>query len=349
MPGLTSQILTDKPAQWYAELLNSIPVAIYRSTIEGKIVYCNNHMAQLFGFNSAGDFIGFQEINIYRDKKDRGDLVQAIMQRGYINDLPLPFKKNDGTTLLCSVSMRPLLDDDGMMVYIDALLRKIDDREIEDSKGPLHIQDLAGPINDFKFILDLQSRLIDISPAGLDFFGIKREEFIGKFFREYIVYRYHPLFINFFSDILKTSTKEEIFVLKDKNGFEHCFEFKAALEKKKGKPSHISFLAWDITKRIKYQKELLNRQRLKGVLEMAGGIAHNLNQPLMILNNLLEEISCGLKPEDHIFFKIKRMSDQINKLNLIAKKIGTIAKYEAMDYVGGETIVDIDKASLTNN
>ena len=74
-----------------------------------------------------------------------------------------------------------------------------------------------------------------------------------------------------------------------------------------------------------------------------------MNQPLMILNNLLEEISCGLKPEDHIFFKIKRMSDQINKLNSIAKKIGTIAKYEAMDYVGGETIVDIDKASLTNN
>lgn len=349
MPSPIPRILTDKPARWYAELLNSLPVAIYRSTLEGKIVYCNNSMAQLFGFASVNDFIGFQEINLYRDKRDRGDIVKAIMQRGYINDLPLPFKRNDGTTLLCSVSMRPLLDDDGMMVYIDAILREVADTRIAEKKKPMHIHELAEPTNDFLFTLDLHSNLLDISPEGLDFFGISKEELIGRPFKEYVAHRYRPLFIDFISGILETFTKEEIIVINDQKGFEHCFEFKASLKKKEGKPDHMDFIAWDITKRIKHQKDLLNRQKLKGVLEMAGGIAHNLNQPLMVINNLLGEISCGLKPDDHMFFKIKRMNDQINKLNSIAKKIGTIAKYESMDYVGGETIVDIDKASLTTN
>jgi hypothetical protein len=32
-------------------------------------------------------------------------------------------------------------------------------------------------------------------------------------------------------------------------------------------------------------------------------------------------------------------------LNMIAKKIGGVKKYKAMDYVGGEKIVDIDEVS----
>jgi hypothetical protein len=39
------------------------------------------------------------------------------------------------------------------------------------------------------------------------------------------------------------------------------------------------------------------------------------------------------------------MQAQIHKLNDITKKVGNIKKYEAVDYVAGVKIVDIDKAS----
>jgi hypothetical protein len=39
------------------------------------------------------------------------------------------------------------------------------------------------------------------------------------------------------------------------------------------------------------------------------------------------------------------VNEQVKKLNDITKKIGSIKKYEAMDYVAGIRIVDIDKAS----
>jgi hypothetical protein len=78
---------------------------------------------------------------------------------------------------------------------------------------------------------------------------------------------------------------------------------------------------------------------------MAGGVAHSLNQPLTIVNNLLSEILTQQQPDDTSLPKLLKVHRQINKMNEIAKKISNITKYEAMDYVAGVKIVDIDKAS----
>ena len=37
-------------------------------------------------------------------------------------------------------------------------------------------------------------------------------------------------------------------------------------------------------------RERPTKEKLQGVLEMAGGVAHRLNQPLTIVNNLLDEV-----------------------------------------------------------
>jgi len=78
---------------------------------------------------------------------------------------------------------------------------------------------------------------------------------------------------------------------------------------------------------------------------MAGGVAHLVNQPLMIINNLLYEVLTDLRPEDINYQRIRRINDQLKKLNEIAEKIRGIKKYKTMDYVGGLKIVDIDRAA----
>ena len=82
---------------------------------------------------------------------------------------------------------------------------------------------------------------------------------------------------------------------------------------------------------------------------MAGGVAHSLNQPLTIVNNLLSEILAQQQPDNSNLPKLLKVRRQINKMNEIAKKISNIKKYEAMDYVAGVKIVDIDKASWARN
>ena len=173
---------TDKSERWYAEFLDNFPVGIYRTTLEGNIVFANKAFAKIFGFDSTADLIGYPEVNLYHDRKNRGTLIKAILEKGHVEVLSLPFKKNDGTLLLCAVTAKAVFDDDGMVVFLDGLMR-------------------------------------------------------------------------------------------------------------------------DITEEIK-EKERSTKEKFQGVLEMAGGVAHRLNQPLTIINNILNEILSDLHADDKNHQKI---------------------------------------------
>ena len=100
-----------------------------------------------------------------------------------------------------------------------------------------------------------------------------------------------------------------------------------------------------MTERSKYQKEQLSKEKFIGVLEMAGGVAHKLNQPLMIMRNTLNEVLAGMSFKDPNYEKVLKIDQQGERISAIAKKVGNIKKYEPMDYVAGIKIVDIDKTS----
>lgn len=69
-------------ARGYAEFFDGIPAAIFRTTLEGKIVYCNKAYANIFGFDSANELIDSPVIDLYRNKKDRGCLYSLSFAAG---------------------------------------------------------------------------------------------------------------------------------------------------------------------------------------------------------------------------------------------------------------------------
>ena len=61
----------DYSARRYAEFIDSLPAALFRTTIEGQIIYCNHAFADLFGFDSALDLIDYPVIEVREQKSDR--------------------------------------------------------------------------------------------------------------------------------------------------------------------------------------------------------------------------------------------------------------------------------------
>ena len=131
----------------------------------------------------------------------------------------------------------------------------------------------------------------------------------------------------------------------DHNGQKHHLDWHAFLVRNKGRPHHIKCMVRDVSDIVARHRERNIDQKFEGVLEMAGGVVHRLNQPLTIVNNLLNEVMADIPSTDACYEKIMMMQSQISKMNDITKKIGNIKKYAAMDYVAGVKIVDIYKAS----
>jgi PAS domain S-box-containing protein len=97
----------------------------------------------------------------------------------------------------------------------------------------------------------------------------------------------------------------------------------------------------DITHRKRMEKEQLHREKLQGVLEMAGATCHELNQPLQIIYCLLDRL-IEENPENQT---LKELEKQIFRMKTITDKVNRITSYETKDYVRGSKIIDIDKAS----
>ena len=336
--------VVDSSAVRYLDFMNSIPAAVFRTTIEGQIVYCNLGYARLFGYDNPKELIGKPVIDLYRDKTDRGLLIESLLRRGRVTDLPLRFLKQDGSAFWCSITARAVMDDDGIVIHKDGVIKDISDR-VDDDGDKVDPDSIYSPQDEILLYFDLKGVIRSISSGGSSLFGCSREELVGQSLNEFLVPEHRELFLLLLSDILKYGSEEVVLTINNRDGQIRHIQCNAMLVKKEDRVQHIKGVLHDVTDRLRHQKERALDEKFQGVLEMAGGVAHRMNQPLTIINNLLDEVISTCKPHDPIYEKVMMMQSQVRNMNELTKKIGSIKKYEAMEYVAGVKIVDIDRAS----
>ncbi|MBN2419524.1 MAG: hypothetical protein JXL81_09090 [Deltaproteobacteria bacterium] len=100
----------------------------------------------------------------------------------------------------------------------------------------------------------------------------------------------------------------------------------------------------DLTEIKKAEKERINKEKLEGVLEMAGAVCHEINQPLQVLLGQTEILDIESKNDSSLNKNLKMITDQIEKIALITQRLMNITKYETKPYIAGN-IIDIEKSS----
>ena len=93
------------------------------------------------------------------------------------------------------------------------------------------------------------------------------------------------------------------------------------------------------------EKEQLRRRKLEGVLEMAGAVCHEMNQPMQIILGNSDLLLMHTPENKQLYEKINKIREGIDRMRMITSKIKNITKYETKDYIGGIKIIDIEKAS----
>jgi PAS domain S-box-containing protein len=96
----------------------------------------------------------------------------------------------------------------------------------------------------------------------------------------------------------------------------------------------------DISQRRAADKETYERQRLQGVLEMAGAVCHEINQPLQAILGYSELMLMGTEQEP-VENHLKSIKSQTSRLGTITQKLSNITQYKTIDYPGNTKIVDI--------
>jgi PAS domain S-box-containing protein len=116
------------------------------------------------------------------------------------------------------------------------------------------------------------------------------------------------------------------------------------LKDKDGKNIGSVCVARNLTEKKQAEKERLCYEKLQGVIETAGAICHEVNQPLMGICGLSELVSLDLPKDGPARDRVSQILEQVEKLGQITRKLMNITKYETKDYLEGK-IIDIDKAA----
>jgi len=96
---------------------------------------------------------------------------------------------------------------------------------------------------------------------------------------------------------------------------------------------------------IALQNEQREREKLQGVLEMAGAVCHELNQPLQTVSGYSELLLLDMQSSDPNFEGLKNIKTGIERLGQLTRKIMKITRYQSKPYLDGSKIIDIDGAS----
>jgi two-component system NtrC family sensor kinase len=110
-------------------LFEDVPLGLYRTTPERRILDANSPMVQMLGYPDRETLLMINAGDTYVDTKQR-ERWQALMEReGIIRDFEVQLRRYDGTIIWVRETARSVLDDAGCVLYYEGSIEDISARK----------------------------------------------------------------------------------------------------------------------------------------------------------------------------------------------------------------------------
>jgi PAS domain S-box-containing protein len=113
----------------YRTLYENVPVGVYRTTPEGKILSANPTAIRIWGYDSEEELLAQKASDLYADPMERRVFIDRLMKEGTVSDFEVRFKRKDGATFWGSLSATGFIGQDGSLTRIDGILQDITGRK----------------------------------------------------------------------------------------------------------------------------------------------------------------------------------------------------------------------------
>ncbi|UCC20489.1 MAG: PAS domain S-box protein, partial [Promethearchaeota archaeon] len=161
------------------DLIESVPVGISITTLNGKVIECNSNAYQVFGYDSKEEFLETPVIDLYNTPRDRDRFIE-LHKLGLVKDFEAEFKRKNGTIFWGSLtSVAHNVGDQRTYInsFQDITERKRAEIKIQQSEAELTAIYNFTPIA--IILVDSERRIRKINKFALKFTDRKEEEVLG--------------------------------------------------------------------------------------------------------------------------------------------------------------------------
>lgn len=148
---LTDERQQERIISQYEQIIENLPVGVFRTTIDGKIQHHNTKLASIYDAESRGQMTQLNVSRIYADTTDRTQLLAKLRSEGSLEDERLHVETLDGDSKWVETSLT-LVEANGRE-YIDGTVRNVTE-QVKQERALMRAETLFQHAQDMLFVIE---------------------------------------------------------------------------------------------------------------------------------------------------------------------------------------------------
>jgi PAS domain S-box-containing protein len=293
----SEQVLRDSEKH-LKTIFDRSPIAIALLDMQGRLIYSNLLLSDMIGYSNDEllkmNFTDFTypedaDIDLHQfNELIKGKIPWYNMEKRYVH--------KNGNIVWANLSVTIIRDENGLPQEIIGMANDITERkqaELELEESRKQYRSLVEGTPDLVTRVDAEGRLLFVNHAAHDIFGLAPQECIGRLAFDFIHPEDREVTMAAFQNWLNSDVA--IFTHKNRqvgiDGRVHHMAWSIRAEYgKNGKVVGFASTARDITyrklaeeERTSLEGQLLQAQKMESVGRLAGGVAHDFNNMLLVI------------------------------------------------------------------
>ncbi len=185
---LTEKALRESEIR-YRCLFEDVPMGLYRSTDDGRIVDANPALVRMLGYSNLESLLSVNASNLYEKPEDRLRWQNIRMSEEATPDFETQMRRSDGSTIWVRDFARAVHGPDGDILYYEGSLEDITERKLAVDalrKSEKRYKGLVETLHEGLVIADADENINFANLAFCNMIGYTKDEIYGMNMRDIV-------------------------------------------------------------------------------------------------------------------------------------------------------------------
>ena len=318
----TGSPLADNSKYLLASIIDSSDDAIISKDLNGVIVSWNQAASRIFGY-TADEILGQSILQLIPEelRPEEFEILKKLRRGERIDHYETVRVRKNGEKFPISVTISPVKNDEGRVIGASKIARDLTDRRLLDNRR-FRLAAIVDSADDAIISKDLDGIIESWNQGAYRIFGYTSEEIVGRS----ILHLIPPELQYEENEILrKLRAGERVEHYETtrvrKNGERVDVSITISpIRNNEGKVIGASKIARDISDRKRMEKLLVQAEKLAATGRMAAAIAHEINNPLESLMNLVYLARQESSEGSGVWEYLRTAESELNRVSHIARQ-----------------------------